>query len=281
MPKFCPNCGEEITDKVKFCPECGVAPDSLIQKNDKSPITEQNSQNIGINDKKIKDSNSQEQNNKSLKTGSSSQRFKPDIILYLGICIFLFLMLLIVAPTKTVTTNIEVAYTDNETYYEKEPFIVQEAYQVQDPFQTTETYTDTVPVPVSVPYQDYETSYQNYDAGTGKYYSTISSGCTCTSTRFMYDKDGNYGSLCVQLSCLISTPVTKYRIEMQQQSVQKERPVTKYQTVTKYRNVTQYRDVPKSREVMKTRIDQQPLEVNWLLGFKTPYKLHLPIISGT
>jgi hypothetical protein len=24
MPKFCPNCGKDITDKVKFCPECGV-----------------------------------------------------------------------------------------------------------------------------------------------------------------------------------------------------------------------------------------------------------------
>ena len=151
------------------------------------------------------------------------QKSKIGLFHILGIVYLLIMAFIIVLPTKTITENIEVPYLDKETYYVQEsyevqePYDIQEAYQAQDPFQTTETYTDTVPVPVSVPYQDYETSYQNYDAGTGKYYSTISSGCTCTSTRFMYDKDGNYGSLCVQLSCLISTPVTKYRIEMQQQ----------------------------------------------------------------
>jgi hypothetical protein len=67
---------------------------------------------------------------------------------------------------------------------------------------------------------------------------------------------------------------------MQQQSIQKERPVTKYQTVTKTRDVTKYQDVAKTRDVMKTRIEQRALEVNWLLGFKTPYSLHLPLISG-
>jgi hypothetical protein len=280
MPRFCPNCGEEISDKVKFCTECGVALDALIQKNDPSPVIEQNTQNIETYDKKIKESNNQVQNIESLKTESSILKNTPDILFYLGICIFLMVILLIVAPTKTVTNTIEVAYTDNQTYFEKEPYEIQEAYFEQVPYQTTETYTDSVPVPVSVPYQGYETSYQNYDAGTGKYYSTISSGCTCTSTRYMNDKDGNYGALCVQLSCLISSPVTKYRIEYQQESVQKERPVTKYQNTTRYRNVTQYRDVLKTREVMRTRIDQQQSEVNWLLGFKTPYKLHLPIISG-
>ena len=78
----------------------------------------------------------------------------------------------------------------------------------------------------------------------------------------------------------MSTPVTKYRTELQQQSIQKERPVTKYQTVSKTRDVTKYRDVAKTRDVMKIRIEQQPLEVNWLLGFKTPYSLHLPFSSG-
>jgi len=273
MPKFCPNCGEEISDKVKFCPKCGADIDSFSVKKDEKSTIEETKKAIKIEDTKI-------EGKKSESTESDILTHKPNKLFYLGICIFLIVILFIVAPTKTITNDIEVVYTDNQTYYEKEPYEIQEAYQEQIPYQTTETYTDSVPVPVSVPYQTYETSYQNYDAGTGKYYLTIPSGCTCSSNRFMSDQNGIYGSLCVQLSCLISTPVTKYRIEYSQQSVQKERPVTKYQTTTKYRNVTQYRDVLKTREVMKTRIDQKQLEENWLLGFKTPYKLHLPIISG-
>ena len=280
MPKFCPNCGESISDKVKFCPECGVVIDSLIQKNGQSQVIEDNTPKTEPDDKKIKDSDIKEQTIESLKKKSILITHKSDIYILLGVCIFLIVVFLIVAPTKTIINNVEVAYTDTETYTEKEPYEIQEAYQEQEPYQTVETYTDTVPVPVSVPYQDTENSYQSYDAQSGHYYSSIPSGCTCTSNRYLYDKDGNYGALCVQLSCLISTPVTKYRTEMQQQSVQKERPVTKYRTITKYRNVTQYRDVLKTREVMKTRIDPQQLEVNWLLGFKTPYTLHLPFISG-
>lgn len=280
MPKFCPNCGESISDKIKFCPECGVAIDTLIQKIDQSQVIEDNAPIKETYDKKIKDSDNKEQKIESLKKKSILIKNRSDIFILLGVCIFLIVIFLVVAPTKTIINNVEVAYTDTETYSEKEPYEVQEAYQEQEPYQSVETYTDTVPVPVSVPYQDTENSYQSYDAPSGKYYSSIPSGCTCTSNRYLYDENGNFGALCIQLSCLISTPVTKYRTEMQQQSVQKERPVTKYRTITKYRTVTQYRDVQKNRQVMKTRIDPQQLEVNWLFGFKTPYRLHLPFISG-
>jgi len=34
MPKFCPNCGKEITDKVKFCPECGADVGSFLKRPD-------------------------------------------------------------------------------------------------------------------------------------------------------------------------------------------------------------------------------------------------------
>jgi len=41
MPKFCPNCGEEISDKVKFCPKCGADINSFsVKKDEKSPIEE-------------------------------------------------------------------------------------------------------------------------------------------------------------------------------------------------------------------------------------------------
>jgi hypothetical protein len=210
----------------------------------------------------------------------SSKTHKSDLFLSLGILIILITVLIIAVPTKTIFFNVEVAYTDTETYYEKEPYEVQEAYQEQDPYQDIEYFIDTVPVQVSVPYEDIEYYYQSYDAGTGMYYSYNPTGCYCTGTRYMYDVDGVYGALCVQLNCRLSRTVTKYRTETEYQSIRKQRPVTKYKTVTKYRNVTQYRDVPKTRQVMKTRMEPQPVEVNWLFGFKTPYELHLPFISG-
>ena len=201
-------------------------------------------------------------------------KHKSNICFLIGVSVFLIVVFLIVAPTKTITNNVEVAYTDTETYYEKEPYEVQEAYQEQEPYQSVETYTDSVPVPVSVPYQDTEYYYQSADAPAGKYWpdASITSNCVCSNRDWL--------SHCIQLYCQYSRSVTKYRTEMQQQSIQKERPVTKYRTITKYRTVTKYRDVAKTREVMKTRIESRPLEVNWLIGFKTPYKLHLPFISG-
>ena len=255
MVQICPKCGREISVQTPFCPMCGT--NLVPEKSDpnQSLRPNENSQSVPIGDKSM-------------------------VMAIIGICIFLLVIGLVVVPTKTITNDVEVAYTDRETYYEKEPYIVQESYQEQESYQTTETYTDSVPVPVSVPYQDYEYSYRTSDAGTGMYYSSIPSGCVCSSTRYMYDKYNVYGALCVQVTCQISTAVTKYRTETQQQSIQKERPVTKYQTVTKTRDVTKYRDVAKTRDVMKTRIEQQPLEVNWLMGFKTPYTLHLPFISG-
>jgi uncharacterized membrane protein YvbJ len=54
MPKFCPNCGESISDKVKFCPECGVVIDSLIQKIDQSQVIEDNTQKKRLMIKKLK-----------------------------------------------------------------------------------------------------------------------------------------------------------------------------------------------------------------------------------
>ena len=278
MSKICPNCGEEISDLKLFCPECGInfeSPGSGPNQslNEKPQINQKD-------DHTMKKSDNFDRSDTNLNKATSQFTHKPIVLAIIGICIFLIVISLVIVPTKTITNEVEVAYTANETYYETEPYIVQELYQEQVPYQTTETYTDTVPVPVSVPYQDYENSYQTSDAGTGKYYSSIPSGCVCSSSRYLYDKDGVYGALCVQLTCQISTPVTKYRTEMQQQSLQKERPVTKYRTETKTRDVTKYHDVAKTRDVMKTRIEQRPLEVNWLLGFKTPYSFHLPIISG-
>lgn len=251
MPDLCPHCGNSVSDEMKYCPECGGS------------LKSQGPRDSGIKPIIAK-----------IKRIPSS-----DILTIAGICFFVIVICLVMVPTKTITYSIEVAYTDNETYYEKEPYMTQESYEELVPFQTTEKYTDIVPVPTSVPYLDNEFSYRTYNA-TDRYYASIPSDCTCSGTRYMYDADGVYGSLCVQLTCQIATSVTKYRTETQQKAIQKERPVTKYQTVTKFRNTTQYQDVAKTRAVLKTRMEERPLEVNWLFGFKTPYSLHLPHISG-
>lgn len=209
--------------------------------------------------------------NKKIRNGKRNTKWsnKKDIFFFSGVFIFLIVAFILFVPTKTVTYEIEVHYTATENYTEKEPYQTQESYQVQEPYQTTDTYIDTLPVEQSVPYTDYETIVRN--APSGRYYPNCSSDCTCTDYSFW---TGN----CIQCTCWI--PVTKYKTEIVYKEVQKERPVTKYKTVTKYRTITKYKDVVKTREVLKTRMETREMEVNWIWGFKMPYRLHLPYISG-
>ncbi len=210
------------------------------------------------------------------------KKHKPGTFLIPGILFVLIIIFLCVAPTKTITHDSYVTYPDTETYYEKEPFEVLEAYQEQEPYQTVETYTDIVTVPVNSSYEVTEYAYQTYGSLPPAYYapSAIPKECICSGNRYMADEHGDYADRCVQILCTIPYNVTKYRTEMQNQSVRKERTVTDYRNVTKYRNVTHYRDVQRTREVIRIRNESQPIEVNWLFGFRTPYRLHLPIISG-
>jgi hypothetical protein len=53
MSKFCPNCGEEISEKVKFCPKCGVDIDSFSVKKDEKSNVEEPKKEIKIEDTKI------------------------------------------------------------------------------------------------------------------------------------------------------------------------------------------------------------------------------------
>src|SRR5208337_4944295 len=54
MPKFCPNCGIEISDKVKFCPECGTDIGSFNLKSHDTLISEEGKIEEKIETKKIK-----------------------------------------------------------------------------------------------------------------------------------------------------------------------------------------------------------------------------------
>jgi hypothetical protein len=159
---------------------------------------------------------------------------------------------LIIAPTKTITENIVIPYTDQETYYIKEQVQTQEAYQEQEAYQATESYLDTV------------SSYTKINAPLGSHFETdlddlTADGCDCSEWALI--EKHNPQQVCVQKKC--------------SKSIDQTRTVTKYRPVTKYRTVTKYQDVPHFRDVAKTRIEPRQVEVNWILGFKTPWKIHI------
>jgi hypothetical protein len=53
MPKFCPNCGSEISEKVNFCPECGSDIETFSVKKSDKPIVEETKKEIKIEDKQF------------------------------------------------------------------------------------------------------------------------------------------------------------------------------------------------------------------------------------
>ena len=186
---------------------------------------------------------------------------KSKINLYViwGINCLLILAFLILVPTKTVAENIEVSYLDNETYYVQEAYNVQEAYSDLESYQVNESYT----APVTDTIYKYPTSGKYLICGPDQ------NKCWCSD----YDVDTtqpepfDLENYCLRCTCLYYHLGTDYHT------------FTTYSPVTKYRTVTKYQDVPKVRGVTKTKIEQRPLEVNWILGYKTPYTLHLPFIS--
>jgi len=188
---------------------------------------------------------------------------KGPIIFSIVLVVVLVALFLIFVPTKSFYYTVQVPYESTEYYTEKEPYEAQESYEVQVPYTTTETYYDTVPVEVSVAYTDYEDKV--YTAPSGQYYPSVTSPCRCTNY--------NFWGQCIQETC--QYPVTKYRTEIQQQTIEKTRPVTQYSTETRYRTVTRYQDVQKSRTIMKIRDEQRQKQINWVFSYPVPYTLHL------
>jgi hypothetical protein len=152
----------------------------------------------------------------------------------------LFLALLvffIVVPTKTIITDIEVSYPDTETY------TVQETYTAMDVTNVRETW------------QEVHGSSDRHASPGGYYYKTCNSPCQCS--HYTTDPNTVPSYYCDECSCPTSGVYEQSRI------------VPKYQWVTKYRDVT------KTRNVTKTRTEPGPVEVNWLLGIRTPWKFHI------
>ena len=123
-------------------------------------------------------------------------------------------------------------------------YLDKETYYVQEPYDVQESY------------QDSQYTTQTHDAGLGLYWSQLPTGGTCSKYEWAYDKNGKLANLCIQYTGSSLTSVTKYR------------------------TVTKYKDIAKTRNVTKTRIEPRPAEVNWILGFKTPYTMQLPSTSN-
>jgi len=94
-------------------------------------------------------------------------------------------------------------------------------------------------------YQDTEYTKNVEDASYGMYFTRCGTGCSCS--HYGYNSLKIPSSYCDQCTCTDSKLVTKYK------------------------------EVPKVRDVTKIRIEPRAAEVNWVIGFKTPYKLHFPL----
>jgi hypothetical protein len=183
-----------------------------------------------------------------------------------GVSYLLLMAFIIVVPTQTITENIEVSYTEKETYYTQEPYTTQEPYQVQETYQTQEAYQTTG-------YQvNSESSFKKIDAPSGSHFEVdiddiTRDGCECSGWTNDFSHDPF--TVCVQKKCPVSDSGIGGNTGINY------RTVTKTRTVTKYHTVTQYKDVPKTRDVTKTRIEPREAEVSRVFGFKTPYTFHL------
>lgn len=214
--KKCPKCSNYTAFENEVCPNCG---NHFMEKN--SPYKPQVSPEVyAIEIKPVPE-----------------KKARPNLFSLVGILFLLLVVFLIVVPTKTIITDVEVPYLDTETYS------VQETYTAMDVTSVRETW------------QEVHTSSDRDASPEGMYWKKCDSPCHCSH----YTSDPNTvpSYYCDECSCPTSGVY------------EQSRDVPKYQWVTKYR------DVVKTRNVTKTRIEPVPVEVNWIIGFKTPWTFHL------
>lgn len=167
----------------------------------------------------------------------TEKKGNPNLFRIFGILFLIILVFLIFIPTKTIITDVEVSYLGTETYTDQEPYTEMEITYVKETWQ--EVHTTNV----------------GYESSEGYYYSNCGSGCTCSHYTSNPNTIPSY--YCDKCSCSNSGVYEQSR------------------TDPKYQWVTKYREVSKTRNVTKTRIEPGPVEVNWIIGFNTPFKFHL------
>ena len=195
--KHCLKCNKEFSDDKKYCDSCGK---KLVEKQ-----------------------------HKKHKETSSTYSFSLPLK---SAPFFVFLILLGIAagvllPTKVVSYQVEVPYTEKEQYTVQVPYEDVEEYTVQVPYVVQEQHIESIPVTEQEPYQDTECAFL---------------GLFCEG-------------------------VTKYRTVTNYKDVVKTDDVTKYRDETRYRKVTKTRTETREREVVKTKMETRLKEVNWIFGF--------------
>jgi hypothetical protein len=190
-------------------------------------------------------------------TDQQSAIKKPEfkVLMLAGVVILVIIALLVIVPTKTVMVKNEVSYLDNETYTEQVPYAAREAYTVN------ESYIDLYNMNPN------SNSYFKSMVRSGNSSETCPIQCPCSAYSDIDYRNPPYERYCIECTCEDSLFI---------QLDEKYKNAIQYRTKTLYHNVTKSNDVKNFRTVTKTRIDQQPVEVNWIFGFNTSYALHLP-----
>lgn len=180
--------------------------------------------------------------------------------------IYIIVFLIIFLPTKSIEYQAETIYQDTETYIDVEPYEVEEAYLTKEAYISTETYEDSIPISRDVPYEEDQIYYEKLQETD----CDSDSNCFCQKSGII---EGEIK--CIECACQRTRSITKYRTEVEYETVEKTRPVTKYKDVEKTRTITKYKDVDKTRTIANVKTETKTKQVNWLFNFIVPWKINI------
>ena len=197
----------------------------------------------------------------AMSTDRQSSKPKPAFtsLVLIGIAFLVIIAILVIVPTKTIMVKNEVSYQDNETYTEQVLYEVREAYTVNESFIDLYDMNPEESNPAFLSLVRF-----------GKPAQSCPTRCPCSAYSDIDYMNPPYTRYCIECTCEDSSLLSSLQVD----DVFKN--AIQFRSTTKYHNVTRFNDVQKFRTVTKTRIDQQPVEVNWIFGFNTSYALHLP-----
>ena len=175
-------------------------------------------------------------------------------------------LLIVIAPTKSVSYSVETIYQDTESYVDVEPYEVEEQYTTKEAYLSSETYKDSIPISRDVPYGEEQLYYEKLKQTD----CDSDDDCFCQKAGLV-----NGTMHCIECACQRTKEVTKYRTEVEYEKVTKTRPISSYKDVVKKRTITKYRDINKTRTIAKVKTEQRTKSVNWLFGFTSPWKLNI------
>ena len=155
MANFCPNCGEDITEKVKFCPKCGADISSFFQKKSNNADTIDGKKlEIKPENKKIGEKKTGEMKTEENKKEPTRYRITHFLIIGITIIIVLFFLLQVFSAFFSgMAGNIHPAEPQNLT-------------TTQIPSTSQQIIPTLIPVTTSSPADLYKSCIEKYAGGT-------------------------------------------------------------------------------------------------------------------